>query len=84
MTDVKMMLKQLKELVKLQVEIQNQKGQLRMLIDSLQNYFNEEQISGEGDSPWDLLKDMFMHVLQEEKHKQYQPDDWFQLINAVH
>jgi hypothetical protein len=32
----------------------------------------------------DLLKDMFMHLIQEEKHRYYQPEDWFQLVNAIH
>jgi len=25
-----------------------------------------------------------MHLLQEEKHKTMQSEDWFQLINAMH
>lgn len=36
------------------------------------------------DSPFELLKDMFMHLIQEQKHKIYKADDWFQLINAIH
>ena len=36
------------------------------------------------DSPSELLKDIFMHLIQEEKHKGFHPEDWFQLINAMH
>jgi hypothetical protein len=25
-----------------------------------------------------------MHLIQEEKHKTFQAEDWFQLINAMH
>jgi len=25
-----------------------------------------------------------MHLIQEQKHKIYKADDWFQLINAIH
>jgi hypothetical protein len=45
----------------------------------------EEGKEDEGtDSPIELLKDIFMHLIQEEKHNYYQPDDWFQLNTAIH
>jgi hypothetical protein len=41
---------------------------------------NKEQIitpGGGDDSPVELLKDMFMHLIQDEKHKFFQVEDWF-------
>jgi hypothetical protein len=47
--------------------------------------FAQEVASGnQGDSPSELLKDIFMHLIQEEKHKSFHAEDWFQLINAMH
>lgn len=85
-TDIKLLVKKLKEHVSNQTDLENQKNQVRMLVESLQSFGSGaaegEEISS--DSPLDLLKDMFMHLIQEEKHKYYSPDDWFQLINAMH
>ena len=56
-----------------------------MLIESLQGFSEEvQEDEDEQDSPIDLLRDMCMHLIQEEKHRYYQPEDWFQLINAIH
>ncbi len=53
-----------------------------MLIESMQAF--AEGGNDSGDSPSELVKDIFMHLIQEEKHKVFSSDDWFQIINAMH
>ena len=66
-------------------EQRTQKNQIRLLIESMQSFAEEAKSSpGATDSPTELLKDILMHLIQEEKHKTFQAEDWFQLINAMH
>ena len=36
------------------------------------------------DSPVTLVKDMLLYLIQKQKYKKYQSEDWFQLVNATH
>lgn len=53
---------------------------MRKLIDNLQAFKPDQQ----SESALDLTKDMLMYLIQKQKHKKFQPDDWFQLINSLH
>lgn len=56
----------------------DQKKSVRKLIENLQE-FNKDN-----DSPLELLKDLFMYLIQKQKFKKYGNDEWFMLVNAIH
>lgn len=80
--DINRLIKEYKQSLSMYFEERCQKNQIRMLIESMQTFIEEAKDSG--DSPSELLKDIFMHLIQEEKHKFFSQDDWFQVINAMH
>ena len=51
---------------------------MRKLVDNLQE-FNKDT-----DSPLELLKDLFMYLIQKQKYKKYKEDEWFVLTNSIH
>ena len=51
-------------------EQRNQKNQIKMIIESMQQY-TEEAEQNLADSPQELLKDILMHLIQEEKHRSF-------------
>lgn len=36
------------------------------------------------EQPLELLKDVFMYLIQKQKYKKYATDDWFLLVTAIH
>ena len=46
----------------------------------MQQYGEEQdydEYSSSADSPHELLRDILMHLIQEEKHKVFGEEDWF-------
>ncbi len=56
----------------------DQQKSVRKLVENLQE-FNKDT-----DSPLELLKDVFMYIIQKQKYKKYKEDEWFVLTNSIH
>lgn len=45
---------------------------------------NLQDFNKDTDSPLELLKDLFMYIIQKQKYKKYKEDEWFILTNSIH
>lgn len=76
--DIDSIVRQYDEFLKAHYKDRDQKKSVNKLVSNLQD-FNKEH-----DSPIELMKDLFMYLIQKQKYKKFGSDEWFILVNSIH
>ena len=76
--DLERLVAQYEDFLRAHFKDRDQKKSVKKLIDNLQEFNRETE------QPLELLKDVFMYLIQKQKHKKYSTDDWFLLVTAIH